>query len=91
MGWKTIKESGVPWDDRIQTKLIQERHEEYAAKYSEGWFGWAGMGGQLFRYNPEYKMSLGYVCSHLIMSDGVCAKGAEFQQIAVDITDSLMK
>ena len=45
MGWKTVKESGLPFDDKIQTKVIHERVEEYAAKYSEGWFGWAGMGG----------------------------------------------
>ena len=36
-------------------------------------------------------MSIGYLCSHLIVIDMCLNKMSNFQQIAVDITESLKK
>ena len=41
--------------------------------------------------DPELKMSVGYTCSHLIVIDMCNTKMSNFQQIAADITESLMK
>ena len=90
MGQKAFDKYGVPWDDRIQTKGIHDRIQQKVLRNGDGWFGWGGFGGSAFRYHPELKMSIGYTCSHLIVVD-MCTKMSDFQQMAVDITESLMK
>ena len=89
MGEKAIVD--CPWDERFQTKKFNDRTEEHLFKNCNGWLGWGGFGGSAFRYNHEMKMSIGYTCSHLIVCDIACSKMSNFQQIAVDITQKLMK
>ena len=32
---------------------------------SEGWYGWEGIGGSVFQWNPELKISFAYIVTDL--------------------------
>ena len=56
--------------------------DEQIAKGREGFYGWMGVGGSVFQWNPELKISFAYVTFDLMFLDDNDTK-AKSLQVAV--------
>ncbi len=45
----------------------------------EGFFGWMGLGGSIFQWNPEHRIGFGYVPTSLYVLDFLNERGKAYQ------------
>jgi len=55
------------------------------------WVGWMGLGGSVFQWHPELKISFAYVPSLLQPFDYTCLRGAYLQSEVVKCVESIKK
>jgi hypothetical protein len=57
-------------------------HDRMYNEGREGFYGWCGLGGSTFYFNPDRKMAFSYVPSHFSMVEVFAAKSKELEVIA---------
>eukprot|EP00095_Tigriopus_kingsejongensis_P008027 maker-scaffold630_size122347-snap-gene-0.10 protein:Tk08027 transcript:maker-scaffold630_size122347-snap-gene-0.10-mRNA-1 annotation:"esterase" len=55
----------------------------------EDYFGWMGLGGSVFQYQPQLNIGFGYVPTLLHWEDFGCGRAARMQAMAVEIAKAL--
>ena len=61
------------------------------AHLRKGFVGWMGLGGSVFQWHPELKISFAYVPSLLQPFDLMCLRGAFLQAKVVKCVESIKK
>lgn len=57
----------------------------------EGFYGWMGLGGSIFQWNPEHKIGFGYVPTSLNVLDLVNERGKAYQAEALRCIDKIVQ
>ena len=72
-------------DDQDPSLTEYERHcTDQLNKGREGYYGWMGLGGSIFQWNPELKISIAYVPFELNIHDLHNTRGKMLQQAVTD-------
>lgn len=61
------------------------------AQLRKGWVGWMGLGGSVFQWHPELKISFAYVPTLLQPFDLMCLRGAFLQSKVAKCVESIHK
>ena len=61
------------------------------AQLRKGWVGWMGLGGSVFQWHPELKISFAYVPTLLQPFDLMCLRGAFLQSKVAKCVESQLK
>ena len=71
--------------DKEAIKDMTER-EKIIYGDRDGFYGWMGLGGSVFQWHPELKISFAYVPNDLMVTDFINMRGRRLQKIVCDIS-----
>ena len=69
-------------DQDIKVKPHNQRMSDILMT-NEGWVGWFGLGGSFLQWNPEEKISFGYVPFDFIVADGINTSGESIKKVVM--------
>ena len=79
MGFTTVAFTQAGVASFIETTKKSSKAVKAICRGREGFYGWFGLGGSIFQWNPEYKIGFGYVPTSLHLLDFVNERGKSYQ------------
>ena len=71
--------------------FIADSDSPKLARLRNGFVGWMGLGGSVFQWHPEHKISFAYVPTLLQPLDLMCLRGAFLQAKVLKCVESIKK